>query len=146
MHPSSLIVISLLLCNISSFTQIPADEIQGYYMSPGKNSIFKFYKGNHNKYYGKIVWMKNPERLDTLNPDKTKRHRKILGSLIAWDFIHDGNHNWNKGHIYDANSGKTYKAKITKDKDANLTVRGYIGVQLIGKSEYFVKVDFKERN
>lgn len=112
-------------------------------MSPEKNSIFKFYKSG-DKCYGKAVWMKRPSRLDSLNPDPSKRHRKILGSVLLWDFIYDNKNSWTKGHIYDANKGKIYKAKITRDKDGNLVVRGYVGVQLIGKTEYFVKVDFKE--
>lgn len=112
-------------------------------MSPEKNSIFKFYKSGE-KYYGKAVWMKRPSRLDTLNPDPSKRNRKILGSVLLWDFVHDNKNSWTKGQIYDANKGKIYKAKITRDKDGNLLVRGYVGVQLIGKTEYFVKVDFKE--
>ncbi len=138
-----LIVVSFFFYSAQSLSQTGANEILGYYMSPEKNSIFKFYKSGQ-KYYGKLVWMKNPARLDTLNPDKKKHHSKLLGSLIAWDFVSDGKHSWNKGHIYDANSGKTYKAKITRDKDNNLILRGYVGVQLIGKTEYFVKVDFKE--
>lgn len=119
------------------------DNITGYYMSPEKNSIFKFYKTG-DKYYGKAVWMKRPSRLDSLNPDPSKRSRKILGSVLLWDFVYDNKNNWTKGHIYDANKGKIYKAKITRDKEGNLVVRGYVGMQLIGKTEYFVKVDFKE--
>jgi len=143
MYSRLLIVVSFLLFSTRAFSQTSADEILGYYMSPEKNSIFRFYKSGQ-KYYGKLVWMKYPARRDTLNPDKNKRSRKILGTLIAWDFVHDGKNSWNKGHIYDANSGKTYKAKITRNKDNNISVRGYVGVQLIGKTEYFVKVDYKE--
>lgn len=136
-------LIGLCLLSFQSFSQLKTEEIIGYYLSPEKNSIFKFYKHNE-KYYGKIVWMKRPERLDSLNPDKTKRKEKILGSIVVNHFIYDGKHTWHNGMIYNANTGKSYKAKITRDKKQNLLVRGYIGVQLIGKSEYFVKVDFKE--
>jgi len=120
-----------------------ADEIIGYYMSPDESSIFKFYKVE-NKYYAKSVWMKRPSRLDTLNPDLAKRTQKILGSVLVWDFIYDGKNHWSKGFVYDANKGKTYKSKITRDEKGNLIVRGFIGVTVIGKTEYFVKVDFKE--
>lgn len=137
------VTIFFLSFSVPSFSQTGTNEILGHYMSPEKNSIFRFYKSGQ-KYYGKLVWMKYPERHDTLNPNKDKRTRKILGTSIAWDFIFDGKNSWNKGYIYDANSGKTYKAKIIKDKDNNLLVRGYVGVQLIGKTEYFVKMDFKE--
>lgn len=88
--------------------------------------------------------MKHPARKDSLNPDLTKRNLKLLGSTPVYDFIFDGKHTWNKGHVYDANSGKTYRSKITRDEKGNLIVRGYIGFSIIGKTEYFVKVDFKE--
>ncbi len=114
-----------------------------YYSAPGGESIFKFYKQG-NKYYAKPVWMKRPQRLDELNPDPAKRKQKILGSIILWDFEFDGKNAWTKGHIYDANKGKIFKAKITRDKEGNVAIRGYVGVKLIGKTEYFVKVDFKE--
>lgn len=136
-------VIFSFLISFSSLSQHSIDEVLGYYMAPEENSIFKFYKSG-NKYYGKSVWMKFPERLDTLNPDKSKRSRKILGTILVYGFIYDGKNSWNHGHIYNANTGKTYKAKIIRNKEGNLLVRGYVGVQLIGKTEYFVKVDFKE--
>lgn len=137
------IILSFLVLSLSFFSQNHTEELLGYYSSPGGNSIFKFYKHN-NKYFAKPVWMKRPERLDELNPDKTKHTRKILGSVLLWDFEFDGKNTWTNGHIYDANKGKTYKAKITRDKEGNLSLRGYVGIRLIGKTEYFVKVDFKE--
>lgn len=137
----------LLVCiyfiSLTVNSQNNADEILGYYMSSQQNSIFKFYKDGE-KYYAKSVWMKHPGRRDTLNPDVTKRNRKILGSILVWDFVHDGPHTWINGYVYDANKGKTYKSIITRDKDGNLLVRGYIGISIIGKTEYFVKVNYKE--
>ncbi|MBN8692950.1 MAG: DUF2147 domain-containing protein [Bacteroidetes bacterium] len=137
-------LIALILFLSFQFT-LPAQnhEHLGYFMSPQENSIFKFYKQGE-KYFAKIVWMKLPERKDTLNPDLNKRSLKILGSIPVYDFIFDGKHTWYKGHVYDANTGKTYKSKITRDEKGNLIVRGYIGLSILGKTEYFVKVDFKE--
>jgi len=137
-------LIALILFISFQFT-LPAQnhEHLGYFMSPQENSIFKFYKQGE-KYFAKIVWMKIPERKDTLNPDLSKRSLKILGSIPVYDFIFDGKHTWHKGHVYDANTGKTYKSKITRDEKGNLIVRGYIGFSILGKTEYFVKVDFKE--
>lgn len=132
------------LISLSCFAQSEADEILGYYMSPQENAIFKFYKSGE-KYFAKPVWMKHPERLDTLNPDKNLKTRKIIGSVLVKDFVFDGKNTWSKGTVYDANSGKTYKSRITRDKDKNLLVRGFVGISVFGRTEYFVKVDFKER-
>jgi uncharacterized protein (DUF2147 family) len=59
--------------------------------------------------------------------------------------VYDGKNTWTKGYLYDANKGKTYKSKITRDKNGNITVRGYIGISLLGKTEHFTKVDFTEK-
>ena len=136
-------ILSILISSISLFSQENNEELMGYFSSPGGNSIFKFYKSG-GKYFAKPVWMKRPERLDILNPDTALRQRKILGSVLLWDFEYDGKNTWTKGRIYDANKGKTYKAKMTRDKKGNVTLRGYVGLKILGKTEYFVKVDFKE--
>lgn len=143
MFTRSFLTLSLLFFSLALFSQKDNQELLGYYSSPGGESIFKFYKEG-DKYFAKPIWMKRPERLDELNPDKSKRTRKILGSVLLWDFEFDGKNIWTNGHIYDANKGKTYKAKITLDKKGNLSLRGYVGVALFGRTEYFVKVDFKE--
>jgi uncharacterized protein (DUF2147 family) len=136
-------LLSLLLSQLVLFSQNKAEDILGFYMSPSGKSILKIYESN-GKYHGKPVWMKNPEKLDVKNPDKTKQSQKIMGSLIIRDFVFDGSKTWNKGFIYDPENGKTYDCKITRDEKGNLNVRGFIGVSLIGRTEYFVKVAFKE--
>ncbi len=138
-----LFFLSIIISSFSSFSQENNEELMGYFSSPGGNSIFKFYKSG-NKYFAKPIWMKRPERLDILNPDTAMRHRKILGSVLLWDFEYDGKNTWTKGHIYDANKGKSYKAKTTRDKKGNVTLRGYVGMSFLGKSEYFTKVEYKE--
>lgn len=139
-----LTIISLFMIT-GAISQNNADEILGYFMSPQENGIYKFYKSG-DKYFAKSVWMKRPSRLDSLNPDINKRTEKILGSVLVWDFVYDGKNTWSKGYVYDANTGKIYKSKIVRDKDGNLLVRGYLGFSLFGKTEFFVKVNYKEIN
>ena len=125
-----------------SFAQKKKDVV-GFYMSGDKTSIFKFYKSG-DKYVGKLVWMKHPERLDTLNPDVTKRNNKLLGSILAYGLVFDGKNDWTDGFIYHANSGKTFQCQITRDEKNNITMTGYIGIPTLGGSEYFTKIKFKE--
>lgn len=120
-----------------------ANDILGYYMNPTGEGIVKVFE-EKGKYHGKLVWMKEPEKLDKNNPDKNKQEFKILGSVIFKDFVYAGENLWKNGTIYDPKNGKTYDCKITRDEKSNLNIRGFIGISLIGRTEYFVKVNFKE--
>jgi hypothetical protein len=47
------------------------------------------------KYYGRIVWLKNPDdggkpKIDNNNPDKSKRDHAIVGLIILKGFRFDG--------------------------------------------------------
>ena len=135
-----------IIISLFFFTSISAQkkkDIVGYYKSSDGTSIFKFYKSGE-KYVGKLVWMKHPERLDTMNPDPTKRNKKLLGSILAYALIFDGKNNWTEGFVYDATKGKTFQCEMIRDEKGNIEMRGYIGVPIFGKSEFFTKVSFKE--
>jgi Uncharacterized protein conserved in bacteria len=115
-----------------------ADLILGTYWSPKKDGKIEIYKKN-NKYYGKIVWGKNP-RKDVNNPDPNLRDKDLIGL----DFLTDFNYNkddkeWVNGRIYDPKNGKIYKAYMWLENN-NLKVKGYIGVSFLGRSELFERV------
>jgi uncharacterized protein (DUF2147 family) len=128
---------------VSINAQNKANDVLGTYMNPTGEGILKIYQEG-SKYFGKLVWMKHPEKLDVHNPDKAKQGQKILGSPIMKDFVFDGDDTWEDGTIYDPKNGKTYSCKIKRDEKGNLNIRGFIGISILGRTEYFVKVDFKE--
>lgn len=136
------IIISFLIF-AATFAQKNSKGVVGYYQGVEKNSIFKLYKSG-DKYVGKLVWMKHPERRDTMNPDVSKRNKKLLGSIVVWGLAYDGKNEWTDGFVYDAIKGKTFQCNFTRDEKGNMEMRGYIGVPVLGKSEYFQKVNFKE--
>jgi uncharacterized protein (DUF2147 family) len=49
-------------------------------------------------------------------------------------FTYDGKNHWGGGRIYDPETGKTYRCKLTLDSDHKLEVRGYIGISLLGRT------------
>lgn len=114
------------------------DAILGKWLTAGEKSVVEIYKCGE-RYCGKIVWLKEPldkegkEKLDTKNPDETKRGRKILGLQILSGFKYKGDNKWGDGRIYDPEKGKTYKCKAKLEGD-NLKLRGYIGFSLIGRT------------
>lgn len=136
-------IICALFISFAGLAQSKASDVLGTYMNPTGEGIMKIYQEG-NKYFGKLVWMKQPEKIDTKNPDKTKQTQKILGSTVLKDFVFDGKDTWANGTAYDPKNGKTYSCKITRDERGNLNIRGYIGISLLGRTDYFVKIDFKE--
>ena len=60
--------------------------------------------------------------------------------LIA-DFSRKSDRQWVNGRIYDPRDGKTYKCKMTLQKDGTLKVRGYVGVSLFGKTVVWNRIE-----
>ncbi len=78
---------------------------------------------------GNLVWFE-PDSSgvtnDVNNPDPELREKPLLGSRVFWGFQRKKDR-WNKGRIYDAGSGKSYKSKLQLAEDGTLKVKGCIG-------------------
>lgn len=117
---------------------IQAQNIEGYWLNEEKEGKIEIFKHSDGKYYGKIIWLKEPNRdgkpkLDINNKDEKLRSEPILGLNILKGFSKDGDI-YNGGTIYDPKNGKTYSCKITPKDNNTLSIRGYIGISLIGRT------------
>lgn len=98
-----------------------------------------------DKYFGKIVWIKEPKdakglvKTDFNNPNVNLRSRQIVGLEILKDFVYADN-KWSDGKIYDPKSGKTYSCTMSIKSNGDLNMRGYVGISLIGRSETWKRV------
>ena len=126
--------------------QNKADDIIGIWLTGGKEPAkIQVYKLGE-KFYGKIIWLKNPtekrkQKLDINNPDKEKQKNPIVGLMMLKDFKFDGDDEWKGGDIYDPESGKTYNSYMyLKDKNT-LKVRGYVGISLFGRTETWIRTN-----
>ena len=128
--------LSVAVAGFAQSKQLQADSVTGLYWSPGKNAKIEIYK-KAGKYYGKSVWVAVAAK-DIKNPDKTLQSREVRGiELLANFTFKDGS--YTNGTIYDPGSGKTYDCKMRLNGD-NLTVRGYIGISLFGRTENFQRI------
>ena len=88
---------------------------------------------------GKIEKLFRPADQDQ-NPKCVKctdarKDQPIIGMTILSGLKKDGNE-YNGGQILDPNNGKVYKSKAElKDGGTKLSVRGYIGTPLLGRSQ-----------
>ena len=81
------------------------------------------------------------EKLDENNPDPALRARPIIGMDLIAGFSRAGKRKWEDGTIYDPRDGKTYKCKMTLQRDGTLKVRGYVGIPLLGKTVIWTPVE-----
>jgi uncharacterized protein (DUF2147 family) len=115
-----------------------ADKIEGFWFNDTKEAKIQIYKGSDGRYYGKIVWLKEPikngnPKLDEKNPDKQLQKQPILSLVILKGFTKAGEQ-YTDGSIYDPDNGKTYDCKMQYKGGKTLSIRGYIGISLIGRT------------
>lgn len=77
---------------------------------------------------------------DRGNPDPNLRDRPIVGLQFMRDFVYAGDKTWVDGKIYDPESGKTYKCKMTLVDDKHLEVRGFVGISLLGRTVVWTRL------
>ena len=130
--------------NLNS-TTFTADDIIGIWVNSDKILKVKIEKiGSH--YFGKLVWLEKPNepdgtpKLDKNNPDVSLRKVPFIGLRVMKDMKYKGDGVWGGGTLYDPEKGKTYGCKITLVSIDIASIRGFIGLSLLGKSEKFSRV------
>lgn len=129
-----IVLMLCLLVSLRTFAQ--GDRIIGLYWSPKKDAKIEIYKKG-GQYFGRSVWALNP-RKDTENPNGALKTRQLLGVDLFSGFIYEDGA-YTAGKVYDPESGKTYDCKMNLNGEV-LKVRGYIGISLFGRTEYFQRI------
>jgi uncharacterized protein (DUF2147 family) len=138
----TLVLLFTAIC-ISSAAQ-NKDAILGRWVSSSGEAYIDITKKG-SRYFGKIVKLKEPNdengrpKTDYKNPNSSLRKRPILGLELLNDFIYEDG-KWTDGTIYDPKSGKTYSCNMSLKENGQLSMRGYVGVSLIGRSEIWKRV------
>jgi uncharacterized protein (DUF2147 family) len=146
------LLVILMAFGSSSKAQSKADKILGYYLTfddetGAEKSQVQVYKDSNGKYYGKIVWLKEPNKdgkpkVDDKNPDVKLQKRAIMGLEMLKGFKYNESDNeWNDGSIYNPASGKTYNCYINFESATKVKIRGFIGASWmrLGKTAYWTK-------
>jgi uncharacterized protein (DUF2147 family) len=148
---AALLVISMTFAN-SVKAQGKPDKIVGYYLTyddetGAEKSQVQIFKSTNGKYYGKIVWLKEPNKngkpkVDDKNPEVKLQNRPVMNLEILKGFSFDkSNEEWNDGSIYNPASGKTYSCYINFESANKIKIRGFIGASWmgLGKTAYWTK-------
>lgn len=123
-----------------------ADKLAGVWQPSDGRSYIKIDKIG-NKFYGRIVWMKEPNdengkpRTDVNNPDKELQSTPLKGYRILKDFVYDEEEKmWKDGTIYDPKNGTTYNCKITLTEENQIEVRGFVGTAMFGRTDVWTRL------
>jgi uncharacterized protein (DUF2147 family) len=142
---AALLLFSAVLLVSFTLNQDNPDAIVGSWKNGEGTGIIQIYK-NGEKYQGKIIWLKEPNdpdtgkpKLDKKHPDEKNHARPVLGLVNMWGFQYSGSGEWTGGKIYDPKNGKTYSCKVSLGKNNTLSVRGFVGVSLIGRTDVWTK-------
>jgi hypothetical protein len=94
-----------------------------------------------------LVWLKDPLDAngapvrDIHNPDLGLRGRPVLGLTIVSSLAPTRRSNlWDRGSVYDPQSGNTYRARVTLTDPQTLELRGYVGTPLFGRTSTWTRV------
>ena len=104
------------------------------------------------KYYGKIVWLREPvdpetnkPKVDKNNPDEQMRSTPLRGYRMLKDFQYTDKDEWSEGTIYDPENGSTYNCIIKMTDENTLDIRGYIGVTALGRTDVWKRLKLPPR-
>ncbi len=101
----------------------------------------------NNKLYGRIIKIfpsPGKDQNEVCEACTGERHnQRIVGMVIVNDLkqSHDNPMEWSGGEILDPKNGKTYRCYIQlKDDGAKMTVRGYFGLPMFGRTQTWIRV------
>lgn len=104
-------------------------------------SVVQVWQDDKGKVYGKIVklYREPDEEADPVcdECEGALKNKRIIGMQIINGLSADGDE-WGNGTILDPANGDFYKCYIeVEDGGKKLKVRGYIGISIIGRTQYW---------
>lgn len=146
MKHSLIILLALaLVLPIMLFAEVTNDRIEGVWFNGEKTSKIEIFETKNGDFAGRIIWLKTPNneqgvpKVDNKNPDAKLQKRPLMNMVILSGLTIDGKTKYKSGKIYDPKSGKTYSAKAELVNNNTLSLRGFIGVSLVGKTDTWTR-------
>jgi uncharacterized protein (DUF2147 family) len=133
----------------------PADGIVGDWLVETRDAVIHFSRAADGSYQGRIAWQLHNRYdatdgpdwdgkivVDRNNPDPALRSRPLDGMLMIWGLSYKPeDQEWDRGHVYNADDGHTYRCLVRLKDPDHLYMRGYFGISLFGGSTVWTRVD-----
>ena len=145
-------LLSFLLLAFSSLPALAADAAKeatdptGLWLTENKRAVIEIDKCGAS-ICGHIAWIiEGGMQTDSKNPDAAKRNQPMCDLPILWGFTQNAKNAkvWESGNIYKADEGDTYHATVSVIDENKLYLRGYVGIPLLGKTQYWTRVSAKD--
>jgi uncharacterized protein (DUF2147 family) len=136
---------SLVLLLVLFFQIVQSQSVLGKWKTiddeTGKEkAVVEIYEVD-GKIYGRIVEILEAEHRfkKCTSCQGTDKDKPIMGLIFIKGLTKDGEE-YSGGKILDPKNGKLYKCYITLEGNDKLKVRGYIGISLLGRTQYWKRV------
>lgn len=131
-----------------ALAQAPAQapDPTGLWLTENKRAVVKIDRCGQSL-CGNIHWIiEGGMQTDAKNPDASKRGQPMCGLPILYGFKQNQKNLkvWESGKIYKADEGDVYNATLSVTSPDRLYLRGYVGVPLLGKTQYWNRVSAKD--
>ncbi|MGR7814276.1 DUF2147 domain-containing protein [Lacinutrix undariae] len=103
-----------------------------------KKAVIEIYEDN-DLYFAKIVKSYTSKEGAVCNNCNGEQKGKPIVGLVIIENLKADDDEYNDGTIMDPENGKTYKCYIEFVNDNKLKVRGYLGVALFGRTQYWTR-------
>jgi len=140
MNKSILFTLALFLVSFALKSQTPIGTWATLDDETGKvkSHVQIYEKGG--KLHGKIVKLLiKPENENCVKCSGAMKNKPLIGLEILQGMKKDGNE-WTDGKITDPKKGKTYSCTITMENADKIKLRGYMGISLLGRTQYWTRV------
>jgi len=99
-----------------------------------EKSYVEIYESN-GQYYGKVTQLLLKDPSTVCKECKGDKKNHLVTGMVIIEEMEDNGKYLSGGTILDPNNGKTYKCKITAEGSNTLKVRGYIGIEALGRNQ-----------
>ena len=114
-------------------------QILGRWLTEPRNGIIEISVAADGSYQGRIIGGNAPHRLDSKNPQASRRSELLLGQIILQQMKYDGHGQWSGGSIYDPDTGHTYSCRLELLDPDRLKVRGFFGFSILGRTQVWTR-------
>lgn len=127
------VIISLLTMLLSAAANAQTFDVEGTWIAPNRdgriNTHVRVSDCGDGTPCGVLVWVDpaaTNRRFDDRNPDRSSRHRPLIGLRVLSGFERDGQI-WRGGRLYNPDDGMSFACRLERGPDGQLRVTGCLG-------------------